>query len=192
MSVGKNTIICSGVSVASIDLAMLYLRLMNDITTGIYSLSLAQYWYDYYLTYRSFVTGAPATEQAAREFSRGAPAIKLTPKFPSCERNGVDQGVHNQLVHSKCIPDVDRFWQNDGPVANMQGGQAVVKTEEGLMVVYNGRGQKVKVAHQYDRNKQLQAHLYKRVSHHIPVCNVCCLYAVFNAFVSRVFVCIVL
>jgi hypothetical protein len=163
-AVGRNTIICSGVSVASIDLAMLYLKFMNDLTTGVYSKPVAQYWYDYYLLYRAHVTGAPATDEAAREYAKKAPQVLLKHKFPACERNGVDQGVHNVLVHNNLIPDLDRFWQVDGPVSNMQGGQAVVKTEEGLMVVYNGRGQKMKVAHQYDRNKQLQAHLYKRVS----------------------------
>jgi len=43
-------------------------------------------------------------------------------KFPQCERNGVDQGVHNVLVHTGALSHLQlRQWsQADGPVANMQ------------------------------------------------------------------------
>ena len=48
-------------------------------------------------------------------------------KFPSCERNGVDQGIHNVLVHSNLIPNMKIWSQADGPVANMQAKVAIIR-----------------------------------------------------------------
>lgn len=84
----------------------------------------------------------------------------LSPKFPSCERNGVDQGVHNVLVHSDLIPHLTIFSQSNGQVANLQAGVARVTSNNEIV---NGQGRKVDIAHQYDRNAILQQWLFKKV-----------------------------
>lgn len=65
-------------------------------------------------------------------------------KFPQCERNGVDQGVHNVLVHSGDLSNLKIFSQSDGPVANLQAKRATIEDN----VVYNGEGKEVSVVHQ--------------------------------------------
>lgn len=124
--VGNGNIICSGVSVGTMDTTWAYLQLMNSIVTG--------------------------------EASKSG--LYPSSKFPSCERNGVDQGVHNVLVHQNKIPNVKIWGQRDGPVANMQ---AELYNLEGT-TVKNKRGEVVAVAHQYDRNQELQKKLFQAVS----------------------------
>ena len=48
-------------------------------------------------------------------------------KFPSCERNGVDQGIHNLLVHHNLVPNIKVWSQANGPVANMQAKVAIIR-----------------------------------------------------------------
>jgi hypothetical protein len=131
--IGSGNIICSGVSVGSMDTTWAYLQLMNSVVTGAAAAAGGQY---------------PSS------------------KFPSCERNGVDQGVHNVLVHQHKIPHVKVWGQRDGPVANMQAElyDNKVGTE-----VRNKIGELVAVAHQYDRNQGLQKKLFKEVSSLLPI-----------------------
>lgn len=74
--------------------------------------------------------------------------------FKNCERNGVDQGVHNVLVHdgrvqARVIP------QTDALIANLQARIANVKNN----LVYRAKdNQKVAVVHQYDRFPDLAKH----------------------------------
>lgn len=85
---------------------------------------------------------------------------KLGGKFPQCERNGVDQGVHNVLVHSPgVLSNVFRWSQRDTPVANMQAAVCTIKGNE----VFNSKGERVVVVHQYDRYPQLQRYLFSKV-----------------------------
>ena len=164
-TISSKTIICSGVSVASMDMAMLYLRYMSDVTLGQTAAGgVKQYWFDYHREYLAVVTGAPLLPAESTQFAANSPAVALRPLFPKCERNGVDQGVHNVLVHTQMIPGLNLFWQDDGPVSNMQGGKYQTRVEAGRTVVFNKAGQVYKVAHQYDRNKLLTAELFKRVS----------------------------
>ena len=82
-----------------------------------------------------------------------------TPEFSQCERNGVDQGVHNVLVHTGKIPALIVHDQKSGWVANMQAGlHKIVRGER----VVNQRGERVAVVHQYDRFKDLQAYYFKK------------------------------
>jgi hypothetical protein len=81
-------------------------------------------------------------------------------KFPTCERNGVDQGVHNVLVHTDKIKNMKIWSQSNSPVLNLQAKMARV---EG-MVVKNNHGDLVAVVHQYDRYPELQRELFKEVS----------------------------
>ncbi len=76
--------------------------------------------------------------------------------FPQCERNGVDQGVHNVLVHLRLIDGLRVIGQADGPVANMQAKVAEVKN----FAVFNKRGELSAVVHQYDRHAALQKKLF--------------------------------
>jgi len=80
-----------------------------------------------------------------------------TAEFAKCERNGVDQGVHNVLVHTGQIPGLVVRDQRTGWVANMQSGLSRV-TKGGVL---NQKGERVSVVHQYDRYKELQAGYFK-------------------------------
>ena len=82
-----------------------------------------------------------------------------TPSFAKCERNGVDQGVHNVLVHTGQIPSIHMHDQSTGPVANMQAG--VMKVTGDFKVV-NSRNEKVPIIHQYDRYENLMNHLFSQ------------------------------
>jgi hypothetical protein len=81
-------------------------------------------------------------------------------QFPRCERNGVDQGVHNVLVYSNAIDHLQTWGQSDGPVANMQARLAVITTD---FKVVNRKGGVYAVVHQYDRFPDLQRHLFGKV-----------------------------
>ena len=118
-------IVCSGVSLGTMDVVFEYLQLMDDVVMGRKQAPVAQ---------------------AAR--------------FPACERNGVDQGVHNVLVHKKLIRALTLWSQRDAPVANLQAKRARVS---GLTVT-NELGTRVPVVHQYDRYPDLQKALFAKVS----------------------------
>ena len=121
--VADKHIICSGVSMGSMDAVLRYLELMNDVVT-----------------------------------SRKRFEISKQSRFPNCERNGVDQGVHNVLVYTARLPHLRIFDQTSGPVANLQAGKAIVRGTS----VLNAAGNKVAVVHQYDRNAALQKMLFRR------------------------------
>jgi len=130
--VGDNAIICSGVSVATTDLALEYLKLMKDIILG----------------------------------DKGATSPHgLSPRFPACERNGVDQGIHNVLVHKRLVAGIQVKRQEDGPVTNLQARMARIEGTQ----VFNSRDVLVPVVHQYDRYSALQKLLFKEVRTHIAI-----------------------
>jgi hypothetical protein len=92
-------------------------------------------------------------------------------KFPTCERNGVDQGVHNVLIHTDAlglttkndkVPTRVKIWrQGDSPVANMQAHVATLRSNN--QQVFNSAGKRVAVVHQYDRYPELQKFLFSEV-----------------------------
>lgn len=86
--------------------------------------------------------------------------VLLNGQFPRCERNGVDQGVHNVIVHNNLIPDIKTWDQSSGPVANLQAGMAIIRDNK----VFNKKGELMAVVHQYDRNAGLQKYLFETVS----------------------------
>ena len=129
---------------------------MNDITLGVSIDKISPYYDDYHSIYLSHTSNQPMSSTDSSLLSEKLPIKSLKHMFPKCERNG--------LVHLNLIPHMKTFKQADTPVSNMQGGLAQVKVENGIQVVYNKNGGKVAVAHQYDRNKELTNHLYKRVS----------------------------
>lgn len=85
----------------------------------------------------------------------------LHAKFPTCERNGVDQGVHNTIIHKKLIPDVDIIQQIKSPILNMQAKKGVYDEIE--HVVKNQLGERASIVHQYDRMSSLQDYLFQKV-----------------------------
>jgi hypothetical protein len=97
---------------------------------------------------------------------KGTAQGELKGQFPQCERNGVDQGAHNVLVHTGALDHLHprRWGQAEGPVANMQAKVAVLRCglQEGCKVS-NSAGT-VAVVHQYDRYPELQTWLFKKVS----------------------------
>jgi hypothetical protein len=132
--IGGNGILCSGVSIGSIDAVLKYVELMHDILGAVSSPSTA------------------------------AIIEPLRPKFPSCERNGVDQGVHNVLLHNKLVAHSEIIRQSDASalVMNMQANKAVFNEQD--FVIKNSHGLNVSIVHQYDRFPNLQSHLMKLVS----------------------------
>ncbi len=71
-SIGMNEVICSGVSCGHTGAVVPYIELMASITAG-----------------GGGVLAGSITNQS-----------QPPNQFPHCERNGVDQGVHNVLVHT--------------------------------------------------------------------------------------------
>eukprot|EP00771_Trimastix_marina_P001526 gnl/Trimastix_PCT/2605.p1 GENE.gnl/Trimastix_PCT/2605~~gnl/Trimastix_PCT/2605.p1 ORF type:complete len:356 (+),score=22.02 gnl/Trimastix_PCT/2605:57-1124(+) len=71
----------------------------------------------------------------------------------SCERNGVDQGVHNVLVHTNKITPLRIIANEDGPIAQMQEIHEVKLDLYGRLV--NGQGKPYAIIHQYDRFPKL-------------------------------------
>lgn len=74
----------------------------------------------------------------------------ITSKFPSCERNGVDQGLHNVIIHYDLLSNVKVSHQTSGGlVAHLQAYKSIVAQD----TVLNTNGHRVAIVHQYDRNK---------------------------------------
>jgi hypothetical protein len=122
--IGGNNIICSGVSIGTMDTVYDYLQQMDDIL-----------------------------------MNRKQSQLSKSSKLPSCERNGVDQGVHNVLVHKKLIKNLKVWSQRDAQVANLQAKTAIISG----VTVMNANREKVAIAHQYDRYPELQKSLFQEV-----------------------------
>lgn len=125
--IGDNDIICSGVSIGTMDAVYEYLQLMKDIL-----------------------------------FYEKKSQLSMSSKFPECERNGVDQGVHNVLVHKDIIKHLSIMSESDGYVVNMQGRTANVVNKQ----VSNSKGDIFPIVHQYDRYPTLQKALFSEVKQH--------------------------
>ena len=85
--------------------------------------------------------------------------LSVGSRFPGCERNGVDQGVHNVLVHKNMIKNLEVKSESDGKVVNMQGRTAIVSEKK----VTNSRGVLFPIVHQYDRYPDLQKLIFSEV-----------------------------
>ena len=148
--IGSQGIICSGVSVGTAAAAAEYIGIMDSIITG-QNNNNGGYGY--------VSTGDSAVK------------VKVAGKFPHCERNGVDQGTHNVLVHTGALDHLGlRKWsqsESASPVANMQARLAEVSCagegEERTCRVLNKAGIPVAVVHQYDRYPDLQKYLFQKV-----------------------------
>lgn len=121
---GNNNIICSGVSIGTMDAVYEYLKSMEDILLN--------------------------TKKSQ---------LSIDSKFPFCERNGVDQGVHNVLVYRNMIKYLSIMSESDGNVVNLQGKTANVLKKR----VTNLKGDIFPIVHQYDRYPDLQKALFSEV-----------------------------
>jgi len=76
------------------------------------------------------------------------------PTFSSCERNGVDQGIHNVIIYDRNLPNVELLNLDSGFILNLQGWSKrdSVRNFENIQ---NDAGT-VPIVHQYDRNHDLQ------------------------------------
>ena len=81
----------------------------------------------------------------------------LIREHEACERNGIDQGVHNVIVHTGLMKPhaVHRLSNERGLIATVQSMPALRRNEWGYVV--NDAGDTVAVVHQVDRSKLLLA-----------------------------------
>mmetsp|Transcript_4907 Transcript_4907/g.7263 ORF Transcript_4907/g.7263 Transcript_4907/m.7263 type:complete len:461 (+) Transcript_4907:134-1516(+) len=94
-----------------------------------------------------------ATLSEAVAYSKAMYDKLVSPSGQACERNGVDQGMHNVLVWTNAIQNLNIVTQESGLIANMQSKHAVVKEMGGgLVVINNKKGEKMYIVHQYDRD----------------------------------------
>ncbi len=90
--------------------------------------------------------------------------------FPLCERNGVDQGVHNVLLHLQYLSPVMVKYSDDFPIVNLQSSPELmmdksnIKRLIGEPSIYMTKfpGVKYAVVHQYDRDSTYQLLLGKK------------------------------
>ena len=89
------------------------------------------------------------------------------PSFDACERNGVDQGVHNVLVRRQPpMPGLRLQDQRSGWIAHMQSGIGrVVELGEGKLRVENHGGEPYAIVHQYDRRAKLARYYLQKYVH---------------------------
>ena len=79
----------------------------------------------------------------------------LIREHESCERNGIDQGVHNVIVHTRLMAPHAVYPQTNekGLIATVQSMPTLRRNEWGYVV--NEAGETVSVVHQVDRSKLL-------------------------------------
>jgi hypothetical protein len=88
-------------------------------------------------------------------------------QFPTCERNGVDQGVHNVLLHLQFLEPVRVKYADDFPVVNLQSSPDLMLSRDlgsGRDGLFMDKYPLVPYAivHQYDRDSVLQRQLGKK------------------------------
>lgn len=106
-----------------------------------------------------------ATFSEAQAYADQMSAIVSDAAFASCERNGVDQGVHNVLLHEDRVAGARLVPQRDALVANLQAKVARVGADG---VVTTPGGRRVAVVHQYDRFPNLAARYYEAYAADLP------------------------
>lgn len=121
-SLSMNPIICSGVTLGSVNVVSDYLYQMNNVLLG-----------------------------------------KRYGRFPSCERNGVDQGVHNVLVYANMLQvPVKVNYEQDLLVSHMQSSMNSNVLDFTDNVINLFMGIPISIVHQYDRWYKLQVYVAKK------------------------------
>ncbi|KAJ8602258.1 hypothetical protein CTAYLR_003638, partial [Chrysophaeum taylorii] len=95
---------------------------------------------------------------AALAYAKQMSAVVSNPDFVNCERNGVDQGVHNVLLHERRVRGAKIVPQRGALVANLQARVAVIS---GTRVLKASDDAPVAVVHQYDRFPNLAKHYFE-------------------------------
>lgn len=126
--ISSRPVICSGLSLATMDKALVYVEKMSSIVSG------------------------------SGEFKS---------KFPRCERNGVDQGVHNVLMHFGFTSNISIDFEPTAVFTNMQSSQTVAyvplrNSVDKRVVLMTDPPFEFAVVHQYDRIHEIQAVLLKK------------------------------
>lgn len=126
--IGANEIICSGISMATMDKAQEYLTVMSRIMTG---------------------------------------QSMLGQRFPKCERNGVDQGVHNVVVHMALVNSITIHHETDFPITHLQATSSIdpafINDPFAIELTFGVETPLVlSVVHQYDRFAMVQLALATR------------------------------
>ena len=119
--VSNSTIICSGISMGSMDRVLEYLDLMSRIMMG-----------------KSI----------------------LGNRFPKCERNGVDQGVHNVIINTGLLKSHTVHFESTFPLTHMQStaAAAAYDPERPTFITLDSTNV-LSIVHQYDRINTIQVAL---------------------------------
>jgi hypothetical protein len=73
-------------------------------------------------------------------------------------QGGIDQGVHNYLIHNCLLPQIVLYKNNCGPVLTLASEDSVLMNESGTVI--NKHGDVPNVVHQYDRHWRVARHHY--------------------------------
>jgi hypothetical protein len=86
------------------------------------------------------------------------PESNIMNYFPRCERNGVDQGIHNVIMHKNLIPSIKILSGFNDIAIHMQSASAYI-LDFSPVQVFNGNNTLLPVVHQYDRSFTLTSSL---------------------------------
>eukprot|EP01031_Cornospumella_fuschlensis_P030890 gene30890-37328_t len=182
-----NTIICSGVSMGYVDVMHVYIHYMSLLLRGqkivINPMIMGrEYSYNTYNYLNNEKNAAAINNYAANGltapfiFARHSSVGEILAgmhfnlRFPQCERNGVDQGMHNVLISLNLIPakicDHSNF-----PVINLQSameGRIFLHEDKRILLPRARKSLPYAIVHQYDRYDSFQKDL---VDTYIPWIN---------------------
>lgn len=170
--VGNNVITCSGVSLGYNHAIVNYIHSMSVLLLGKTILSnsydekdAALMMYKYTYPYNQKTLFAQSNYNVANRNThtnngltglQGLAVLTASSQFPQCERNGVDQGIHNVLLYLNVVP-AQIVYPQSFPVVNLQNALPMVhyslETSEMLSIP---KRTPFAVVHQYDRNMQYQ------------------------------------
>lgn len=73
---------------------------------------------------------------------------------------GVDQGIHNVIIHDRLVSPLNPCPNQDGPFLSLEGGRAWSISDSGEVLL--GNGTVAPIVHQYDRHPELEALVQRR------------------------------
>eukprot|EP01031_Cornospumella_fuschlensis_P032101 gene32101-38820_t len=153
--VQHNSVLCSGVTMGDMHSMYVYIHAMSSIMQG-----------KRLLLQSSFVDPSQVPFAFTAEKAALVEKINSFNKFPRCERNGVDQGLHNVLMHLGLLGGanihIHKHEHFSYPVINMQTAMLIVSHRVDKGKVYMSGGQLYSIVHQYDRHTELQQQLVTR------------------------------
>eukprot|EP00981_Chlorochromonas_danica_P000174 scaffold47_cov172-Ochromonas_danica.AAC.14 len=188
--VSQMPVLCSGVVRGYLPGMIRYLHLMAGILRGdgpdvlkaylstaerLYKVSTSQQWIsDFGGESRNRYQGTLPNLPTFSNYEKAIEVLSRDLSFPSCERNGVDQGVHNVLIYFHLSPARIIFPPDSAvihlqavlelypPVFSLQRKTVLTsknKEQEGTVVVASHNNQMFSIVHQYDRLRKYQSAL---------------------------------